>query len=89
MKTYELRSPEDIAALTEEWGLSALFRRGNSRLFRRGVLPTGAVVFRRRGWPMGMERACCPKRTLRIWEILRRQGRLYQPGVASRLCQFP
>ena len=21
MKTYELRSPEDIAALTEEWGL--------------------------------------------------------------------
>ena len=25
MKTYELRSPEDIAALTEEWGFLPFF----------------------------------------------------------------
>ena len=27
MKTYELRSPEDIAALTEEWGFLPFFAR--------------------------------------------------------------
>ena len=46
MKTYELRSPEDIAALAEEWGFLPFFAGEPPRLFRGGVLPAGAVVSR-------------------------------------------